>query len=329
MKDPTVIGVIGLGNAGKPILNNLYKSKKYKLIAFDIDKNKLNDVPKDIIKANSIKDLAEKSKIVLTCLPKPEHVLQAVNGKDGLLQNASPRMIWIDTSTTDFKQTQELSEKAKTYGVSMLEATLTGGVHALQNNNMVCLAGGYKEIFDNWKEVLQDAIGEVVVLCGDIGAGAITKVVSNMLAFTNMVAASECMMIAKRAGLDLERFFDAIRVSAGNSFAWETVVPHIFNQKYESGFTMDLACKDMNLSYLLGLHLDVPLDLHLEVKKKMEKARIKYGDSEGCYVYARVLEDELGESLSLNGWEKWGYDIKVLDGSIVVKHKNRPNSKHI
>ena len=328
MSDIITIGVIGLGNAGTPILNNLYKSKKYNLVAFDIDKNKLNDFPKNIIKANSIKDLAQKCKAVLTCLPKPEHVLQAVDGEDGLLQNASLGMIWIDTSTTDFKQTQKLAEKAKTYGVSMLEATLTGGVHALQNNNMVCLAGGDKEIFNNWKEVLQDAIGEVVVLCGDIGAGAITKVVSNMLAFTNMVAASECMMIAKRAGLDLESFFDAIRVSAGNSFAWETVVPHIFNQKYEAGFTMDLACKDMNLSYLLGQHLNVPLDLHMEVKKKMEKARLQYGDSEGCYVYPRTLEDKLNEPLSLKGWDNWGYDIRVVDGSIVVKHKNRPISKH-
>ena len=239
MSDIITIGVIGLGNAGAPILNNLHNSKKYKLVAFDIDEKKLNDVPEDVIKANSIKDLAVKCSVVLTCLPKPEHVLGAVDGKEGLLHNAPSGMIWIDTSTTDFKQTQKLAEKAKTFDVSMLEATLTGGVHALQNNNMVCLAGGDKEIFDKWKEVLQDAIGEVVVLCGDIGAGAIAKVVSNMLAFTNMVAASECMMIAKRAGLDLESFFDAIRVSAGNSFAWETVVPHIFNQKYEAGFTMD------------------------------------------------------------------------------------------
>jgi 3-hydroxyisobutyrate dehydrogenase len=193
---------------------------------------------------------------------------------------------------------------------------------------MVCLAGGDEETFKLWKKVLQDAIGEVVVLCGKVGAGAIAKVVSNMLAFTNMVAASECMMIAKKAGLDLENFFDAIRVSAGNSFAWETVVPHIFNQKYESGFTMDLACKDMNLSYLLGQDLKVPLDLHMEVKKKMEKARKQYGDDKGCYVYPRILEDELDETLSLKGWDNWGYDIKVLDGSIVVKHKNRPKSKH-
>ena len=160
---------------------------------------------------------------------------------------------------------------------------------------MVCLAGGDKETFKIWKEVLQDAIGEVVVLCGDIGAGAIAKVVSNMLAFTNMVAASECMMIAKRAGLDLENFFDAIRVSAGNSFAWETVVPHIFNQKYEAGFTMDLACKDMHLSYLLGQNLEVPLELHAQIQQMMNKARIQFGDNAGCYVYPRTLEDSLGE----------------------------------
>ena len=328
MSNITTIGVIGLGNAGAPILNNLNKSNKYKLVAFDIDTKKLNDIPKNIIKATSIKTLAEKCNVVLTCLPKPKHVLEVVDGKEGLLHNALTGMVWIDTSTTNFKQTQELARKASTYSVSMLEATLTGGVHALQNNNMVCLAGGDEETFKLWKKVLQDAIGEVVVLCGKVGAGAIAKVASNMLAFTNMVAASECMMIAKKAGLDLENFFDAIRVSAGNSFAWETVVPHIFNQKYESGFTMDLACKDMNLSYLLGQDLKVPLDLHMEVKKKMEKARKKYGDDKGCYVYPRILEDELDESLSLKGWDNWGYDIKVLDGSIVVKHKNRPKSKH-
>ena len=84
----------------------------------------------------------------------------------------------------------------------------------------------------------------------------------------------------------------------------------------------------MRLCYLLGEHLKIPLDLHMEVKKKMEKAKSQYGDNEGCYVYPRTLEDELNEPLSLNGWDNWGYDIEVVDGSIVVKHKNRPESKH-
>ena len=39
MSDIITIGVIGLGNAGTPILNNLFKAKKYNLVAFDVDKN--------------------------------------------------------------------------------------------------------------------------------------------------------------------------------------------------------------------------------------------------------------------------------------------------
>ena len=158
MNDIITIGVIGLGNAGAPILNNLNQSNRYKLVAFDIDTQKLNNVPNAIIKANSIKNLAEQCNVVLTCLPKPEHVLDVVDGEKGLLQNASTGMVWIDTSTTNFKQSQKLALKAKRYNVSMLEATLTGGVHALQTNNMVCLAGGDADTFKLWKKVLQDAI---------------------------------------------------------------------------------------------------------------------------------------------------------------------------
>ena len=55
MDETITIGVIGLGNAGAPILNNLYQSNKYKLVAFDIDKEKLNNVPKNVFKASSIK----------------------------------------------------------------------------------------------------------------------------------------------------------------------------------------------------------------------------------------------------------------------------------
>ena len=83
MTNSKVIGVIGLGNAGLPILNNLNKTKKYQLIAYDIDEHKLNLLPENITRASSIKELAQKCHATITCLPKPEHVLQAVEGKKG------------------------------------------------------------------------------------------------------------------------------------------------------------------------------------------------------------------------------------------------------
>lgn len=325
---PIRVGVAGLGNAGLPILGNLHRAGRYALAAFDIDAEKLRALPDGVRAAASLRELAAGSDAVITCLPKPEHVLSAVDGADGLLAGAAGDMVWIDTSTTDYKQTQALAAKASASGVDMLEATLTGGVHALQNNNMVSLAGGDAAVFDRWKPLLQDAIGAVVLRCGEVGAGAIAKVVSNMLAFVNMAAAAECMLLAKRAGLDIESFFDAIRASAGNSFAWETVVPHLFNRRYEAGFTMDLACKDMHLCYTLGRELQVPLELHGLVGQMMNRARLQYGDSEGCYVYPRALEDATGESLAADGWDDWGYELAFVDGSVVVRHFNRPASAH-
>ena len=66
MNDIITIGVIGLGNAGAPILNNLNQSKGYKLVAFDIDTQKLNNVPNTVIKTNSVKNSCHTTAAVYT-----------------------------------------------------------------------------------------------------------------------------------------------------------------------------------------------------------------------------------------------------------------------
>ena len=179
-------------------------------------------MPADVRVAQTAREAAKNSDAVVTCLPKPEHILDVVNGEEGLFAGAKSGMVWIDTSTTDFKQTRALAQTAQERGVLHARGHLGRAAFApCKKNNMVCLGGGDAAAFEFWRPALQDAIGPVVVRCGDIGAGAIAKVASNMLAFVNMAAAAECLMLAKRAGLDIENFFDAIRASAGNSFAWE------------------------------------------------------------------------------------------------------------
>ena len=64
-----------------------------------------------------------------------------------------------------------------------------------------------------------------------------------------IMAAGEGLVLAKKAGIPLRTFWDAMRLSAGNSFVWETGVPLVFNKKYDPDFNMDLICKDMNLGY--------------------------------------------------------------------------------
>ena len=72
-----------------------------------------------------------------------------------------------------------------------------------------------------------------------------------------LMAAGEGLILAKKAGIPLKTFWDAMRLSAGNSFAWETGVPLVFNKKYDPDFNMDLMCKDLSLGYEIARKVGV------------------------------------------------------------------------
>src|SRR5216684_3671236 len=81
---------------------------------------------------------------------------------------------------------------------------------------------------------------------------AVTKVVTNMLAFIHLIAAGEALMLCAKAGVDLRAAFHAIAASSGNSFVHETESQVILNGSYDIGFTMDLACKDAGFAVEFG-----------------------------------------------------------------------------
>jgi len=89
----------------------------------------------------------------------------------------------------------------------------------------------------------------------------VIKVITNMLAFVNLVAVGEALMLARRAGLDLAQAFEVIKASSGTSFVHETESQVILNGSYDIGFTMDLACNDLGFAGELGAELGVPLAL--------------------------------------------------------------------
>ena len=68
---------------------------------------------------------------------------------------------------------------------------------------------------------------------------------------------AEAMLIAKRSGLDLVEFWHSIRMSAGNSFLWETCGPNVFRGEYHDSFPIDLMNKDTQLGYEMARKAEV------------------------------------------------------------------------
>jgi 3-hydroxyisobutyrate dehydrogenase and related beta-hydroxyacid dehydrogenases len=149
---------------------------------------------------------------------------------------------------------------AEDKGIATLEAPVTGGVHRAAAGEITVLVGGGEALFRTHLPAFEAMGGEVIHM-GPLGSASVIKVITNMLAFINLLGTGEALMLARRGGLDLARAFAAIKASSGNSFVFETEGQLILNGSYDIGFTMDLACKDLGFATKMGRESGVPLDL--------------------------------------------------------------------
>jgi 3-hydroxyisobutyrate dehydrogenase len=129
-------------------------------------------------------------------------------------------------------------------GVHCCEAPVSGGCHRAATGNIAILVGGSRTAFDLAFPALK-AMGYQILHVGELGKASVLKVVTNYLASTHLAALGEGLMVCKKAGIDLQKAYEGIKVSSGNSFVHETESQVIMNGSYNINFTMDLVCKDV------------------------------------------------------------------------------------
>ncbi|XP_031565713.1 uncharacterized protein LOC116300887 [Actinia tenebrosa] len=317
------VGLVGTGNLGSVVAVAL-RDAGIPLKAFDLNQ-KNYELLRDngTVLVDSAKEAATDVDVLITALPKPQHV-KAVMEEGGLLHALNKGSIWIDHTTTDYNETIRLCKLAESLGVRGIEAPLTGGITLLKDKMMTVFVGGEEKTAHECKPVMDTYTGTFLYF-GPVGKATVAKVISNMLAAVHLVCAGEALMIAKQAGLDIENFFDGIRASAGNSYVFETEVPLMFKDTYHPDFTIDLHCKDLNLGKSICNSHGVSWD-KLEVmsagEKMYQKALKRYGENVGSSYPAKMLADDLQVSHHLKNWEDWSYSIeKVTGGSFGVVQK--------
>jgi 3-hydroxyisobutyrate dehydrogenase len=299
--DSSQIGFIGLGNLGVHLAGSLLRSGS-RLVVHDLDRESASPLLEaGATWGDSVAAVAAESSVVFTCLPSPRAVDSVVAGPGGVFETLAPGGTWIDTSTNDRDETIRLAALASDRGIDMLECPVTGGVHKAAAGEITVLVGGDPDVFANHRHLLE-AIGNPVLYMGPLGSAALIKVITNMLAFINLVACGEALMLAKRGGLDLGQSFEAILYSSGNSFVHETESQVILNGSYNIGFTMDLACKDLGFATGFGRQLGVPLDLAGAVEQTFIRARSQYGGGAWSSQVVKLLEDALGTDLRASGF---------------------------
>lgn len=291
-------GFIGLGNLGGYLAANIVKAG-HEVTVYDRDAKlvaRLKDAGAHA--AGNATEAATGVDAVFTCLPSPS-VSEAVLSE--ILPAMTPGATWVEMSTLGRDDILRLGARAVEAGMGVLECPVTGGVHLARTGQITVLVGGDEALFDQHRSAFE-AMGNQIFHMGPLGAAAIIKVITNMLAFIHLVADGEALMLAKRGGLDLGKAWAAIAASSGNSFVHETEGQLILNGSYDIAFTMDLALKDLGFAMDFGREFEVPLDLAGLVRQTFVRGRAAYGGDAQSTQIVKLLEDVLGTDLRAPGF---------------------------
>lgn len=252
------IGFIGLGVMGKPMAKNLLKAG-HQLVVYDIVKEKVDDlVQAGAEPAENCRDAAGRGDIIILMLPDSPEVEVVMLGDEGVLEGARPDSIIIDMSSISPLVDIALEKKAAEKNLKMLDAPVSGGEPGAVAGTLAIMVGGDASTFEEVKGILQ-IMGKSVVRVGEIGAGQFTKLANQILVAVHLQAMSEALVFAKKAGLDVQKVYNAVRGGLAGSNVLDAKVPLVLKRNYKPGFRIKLHIKDLKNALIAGRELGIPL----------------------------------------------------------------------
>jgi len=295
------IGFIGLGNVGGKLAGSLLRNG-FDLTVRDLDRGAAQPfLDKGAAWTESPKAMAEAVDLVITCLPNPAASAAVLEAEDGILAGLGPGKIWAEMSTTDEAEVKRLGALVKERGAEPVDCPVSGGCHRAATGNISIFAGCERAVFERILPALS-AMGRNLLHTGPLGSASVLKVVTNYLASVHLVALGEALMTAKKAGMDLNTTYEAIRISSGNSFVHETESQVILNGSRNINFTMDLVVKDMCLFESLARRLNVPLEVSPLVLSIFRDGQARYGDRAWSPGIVQRLEEACDDELLTPGF---------------------------
>ncbi len=192
MKIKTV-GFIGLGTMGRPMAQNLVRNG-FRVRAYDVNRSTLEGFGDPIAAADSPREAALGTDIVITMLPDGPDVESAVLGPDGAADGMRRGAVLIDMSTIAPALTRRIGASLAERGIDMIDSPVGKTVDHAVAGTLTLMVGGAPAVVEAVRPVLA-SIGTDLFHCGGLGMGGAMKLVNNLLAASILAATSEALVI--------------------------------------------------------------------------------------------------------------------------------------
>ena len=257
------VGFIGLGNMGAGMAGNIQKAD-YPMVVYDIRPEATQAfVDHGARRAMSAAEVASQCDVTFTSLPGPAEVEAIAIGSGGVLEGIKPGAIYVDLSTSRPTLIREIEPQFRAKGAHVLDAPVSGGKTGAASGNLAVMVGGDRAVYERIKPLL-DSFGDKVFYAGAIGAGAVCKLVHNMIGHGIRQAIAEGLTLGVKAGVDAETVWECVRRGSNGRmrYLYESIPRHVFRNDYDSpDFMLALARKDISLATELGREFGVPMPI--------------------------------------------------------------------
>ncbi len=238
------IGVIGLGNMGRPIAEHLANGG-FEVFAYDTDNEKLNTQGL-WVSCKSIQEVQRSASTVLLSLPDSN----AVSAVTSQLISVPPlnEFTVIDTSTIGPQNSTSIAAALKPHKGLYLDSPVSGGVRGARAGSLSIMCAGDNTLFQAVLHFLKTFTANQFYIGPNPGQAQVMKVLNNFLSATALAATSEAILYGVNQGLDIQQMCDVINVSTGvNSASRDKFPSQIVTGQYDAGFTNSLMLKDIEL----------------------------------------------------------------------------------
>jgi 3-hydroxyisobutyrate dehydrogenase-like beta-hydroxyacid dehydrogenase len=294
------LGILGLGRMGRPIAEALARSG-FDVSAYDSDPGRLSGLTDSGIRpAESAAALYRAADVLITVLPGPSEVQDAMTGAGGALANLPPGAVWLDLTSNDPRVIVELAREAGHQGLLSVEAPMGGGVEAAASGSLSFFVSGAPAAVGRVRPILAAvAQRDGIRVVGDgAGLGTTVKLLANLLWFGQSVAVTEAMLVGSASGVDVDVLRDALAASAGGSRFIDDYLDSLLRGDYLESFGIDRVVEELDTVAAIAAETGMPFALSEVVARVHRDALEAFGPVDGELLGARVIEQRAGVTLS-------------------------------
>lgn len=288
------LGFIGLGIMGHGMAVNLLTAGNA-LTVWNRTPEKAVDLVCDV--AFDPVELGKVSDIVFVCVSDTPDVEEVVFGDAGVIHGLAEGTVLVDHSTISPAATARFAERAAGVGVTWLDAPVSGGSEGAEKGTLAVMVGGDAAALDRVRPYMEAYSKTITHIGGDPGSGQMAKAVNQVLVVLNELAASEALLLAQGAGLDLGVTLSAVEGGAAGSWMLSNRGPQMIARDWRPGFTIDLQQKDLRLVLESADELGIPLPGVSLVFQLYRALQARGLGSEGNHALVKALETLAGVRL--------------------------------